>query len=370
MIARTHRTGNLDMIRTQSQLMPGKRPIALLLMAGLLAGVSLSQPAHSAPTGVALVIGNGRYSTLSPLPACTVSSRSVSSTLRQLGFAVTERQDVSTGQLEAGIDAFQSAVEASPDVPTVVYFCGYAAGFNNRAFLLSVSASIQQPSDTMTQGMLAKALVDSVARSGHGPALVVLDVFQPGTSLDPLGLATLDRADLPATIGLLGVTEANDDTGGLTPLATALVPVLQGAAAEITQIPDQVTRRLSTTSTVTISLHRDAAAPVAAAQSAPVEPPPVVAAEPIAPPSSLPASTLGSRPREIAAEVSDETQMNDVDRRTIQAALGRLGYYSGRIDGAFGAETRAAIRRLQFELRAPMTGIISGDQMHKLASNQ
>ena len=48
--------------------------------------------------------------------------------------------------------------------------------------------------------------------------------------------------------------------------------------------------------------------------------------------------------------------MSDGDRRLVQRALGKLGYYDGQVDGVFGPDTRAAIRRYQHELGAPMTG--------------
>jgi peptidoglycan hydrolase-like protein with peptidoglycan-binding domain len=38
----------------------------------------------------------------------------------------------------------------------------------------------------------------------------------------------------------------------------------------------------------------------------------------------------------------------------------------GEIDGLFGSETRAAIRRFQFEIGAEMTGTITGQQAARL----
>ncbi len=41
--------------------------------------------------------------------------------------------------------------------------------------------------------------------------------------------------------------------------------------------------------------------------------------------------------------------MSDAQRRQVQAALAKLGYYDATVDGIFGPETRAAIRRWQHE---------------------
>lgn len=56
------------------------------------------------------------------------------------------------------------------------------------------------------------------------------------------------------------------------------------------------------------------------------------------------------------------------ERRRVQEALRRLGYYAGEIDGLFGPETRAAIRRFQHEIGVTMTGIITGAQATRLLS--
>jgi len=58
--------------------------------------------------------------------------------------------------------------------------------------------------------------------------------------------------------------------------------------------------------------------------------------------------------------------MTDADRRRIQGALLRLGYYDGRVDGIFGPDTRAAIRRFQHEIGAEMSGRITPEQSGRL----
>ncbi len=58
------------------------------------------------------------------------------------------------------------------------------------------------------------------------------------------------------------------------------------------------------------------------------------------------------------------------ERRRVQEALARLGYYAGEIDGLFGPETRAAIRRFQHEIGVEMTGVITGAQAARLLTWQ
>ena len=96
----------------------------------------------------------------------------------------------------------------------------------------------------------------------------------------------------------------------------------------------------------------------APAPAPPAASPPVVAVAPSQPPPP-PAPRI---------EMPGEDQMTDADRRRIQLALAALGYYSGRIDARFGPETRAGIRRYQYEIGAEMTGVITGEQASRLVS--
>ncbi len=68
----------------------------------------------------------------------------------------------------------------------------------------------------------------------------------------------------------------------------------------------------------------------------------------------------------LPAIVSPDDQMTDTDRRRVQIALVRLGYYDGKIDGIFGPDSRAAIRRYQHELGADMSGRLTAAQASKL----
>jgi peptidoglycan hydrolase-like protein with peptidoglycan-binding domain len=67
-----------------------------------------------------------------------------------------------------------------------------------------------------------------------------------------------------------------------------------------------------------------------------------------------------------ANAMPDEAHMTEADRRQIQSALLRLGYYDKTVDGVFGADTRAAIRRFQHEIGADMTGFITPAESSRL----
>ena len=64
----------------------------------------------------------------------------------------------------------------------------------------------------------------------------------------------------------------------------------------------------------------------------------------------------------------DEAGMSRADRRRVQEALQRMGYYKERVDSIFGPGTRAAIRRFQGDIGAEMTGRLTAEEASRLVS--
>jgi hypothetical protein len=331
------------------------RKAPAVVWVGFLASLVASGAVWAAPPGVALVIGNATYTSLPPLSGCALSSRSVSAVLKGQGYDVVDRPDASTGQLDAAIGTLIEKLASVPGVPVVIYVCGYVAGLNDRPFLLSVSAALQRPSDVLTQGMLAKAFIDATTRSGARTALIVLDAIPVPGSAEPIALGTLDRPDLPSGLGLLAVTDTAGDAP--TPLTIALVPRLKVTPVEMPALVDGVAQDLAGLRTATVSFRRS----LPGAGYLVGAPAPLPAA---------PAAATLPEPAPAAVVALDESRMTETDRRTMQTALAKLGYYDGKIDGVFGADTRAAIRRLQHELQAPMTGQLTAEQTRRLTARQ
>ena len=333
--------------------------IFFAVLAGVIGSFITSGIALAAPAGVALVVGNAAYQALPPLAACALSARSVSTVLKGHGYDVIYQSDLSTGQLDAATGLLTEKLAASPDAPVVIYVCGYVSGFNGRPFLVPVSAGLQRPSDVLTQGMLAKAVVDVAARSGKREAMVVLEAVSVPGSTEPLALEALDRPDLPPGLSLLAVTETAGEVP--MPLVTSLVPRLKVVPAKAATLIEGVTQDLADLRTATVSFRRVAVeAGYLVGGPAPQPPPP----EPV----QNPAPVVSAQPPSIpeVASLPDEYRMSDPERRSVQVAMAKIGYYPGPIDGIFGPESRAAIRRLQHELQLPLTGYLTAAQARKL----
>lgn len=190
--------------------------IAIAAFAGpSVADDALGQPA---PARVALVIGNTAYTLAPALPACAASANLVADRLKAAGFDVDERLDATNGPMGAALIAFDRAVAIHPGTAAVVYFCGYAVNYQDRNFVLPVSAALNRPSDALTEGVVARALGAAGAGSVNvGPALVLLDLFglpndkatAPTATLAQestngrLAIAPAGRADHAGAAGLL-----------------------------------------------------------------------------------------------------------------------------------------------------------------------
>ncbi len=320
------------------------------------AALLLASPAlHAAPAREALVIGNGTYSALAPLPACLLSAHAVAAALRALDFHVVEREDVSSGGADAAIGEFAAQVAAAPGAAAFIYSCGYATSFNDRPFLAPVSARIARAADVLAQGILAKSLIDVLARGGAGPSVVAFDVVPMPEAPAALHLDALAQAGLPDGLGLIAASQAKPPDAP-TPLAASLVANLKGPEVQVAALLDGVQQQVGANRSVTLAAFRP---PVAPGYLAGAPPPPPPAPSPSA---TTPAPAVAGP----AAALPADEQLTDSDRRRVQIALVRLGYYDGRIDGVFGPDSRAAIRRYQHELGADMTGRLTAAQATRL----
>jgi hypothetical protein len=337
-----------------------------------------NSPAQAEPLRTALVIANGQYANFPALARCTASAAVVRDALKGKGFEVVERTDLKRGEFDAAIGALAKRTAASPPSVAVLYYCGYALEFNGRSFLLPAAASIARDNDVLTQGMISKSLVDSLARVTDSAGVVLLDGFQPP------GAVTTGLSRLPEQIqaGSFAVIGANNDAGAQGP--TAASQALRDAIARDEVSVERFVQRMRQ------SLTKDGVAataffvpatgrsflvggrppPPPPAPPAPPAPPPAAAAvQPPPAPAAQPASAPPPPAPPPQLTMAGEDRMSDQDRRQVQVMLATLGYYSGRIDATFGPETRAAIRRYQFEIKADMTGQLTAEQATRLVNS-
>jgi hypothetical protein len=332
---------------------------AFVLMLALAAALTAQAAFAQEGPRRALVIGNTAYAALPPLPGCTASAHLVAATLRRAGFDVTERLDRSNGQMGGDLAAVADAASRQPGAVVVAYVCGYAMGLDNRAFLLPVSAAIERETDVLTQGLVAKSVLDAVKRSGASAGLVLLDGIAKPASSGRLSFAALASASPAENVAVAATAMATAPPEGATPFANALSAAMAAPDVEAGALLKALQQRLAANTAIELTVAAPSgpawlAGGPAAARASPSSTP----SSPAPQPPALSGTAAGAFP--------DEARMSAEDRTRIQTALLHLGYYDGRVDGIFGAETRAAIRRFQHEIGADMTGQITPVQASRL----
>src|SRR5215813_3578003 len=344
------------------------RPLTIVLGL-LLAALGGGAPAHAESLRIALVIANSHYNGMPELARCTASANLVRDALKEKGFAIVERSDLGRGEFDAAIGALAKRATDAPPAVAALYYCGYALEFNGRSFLLPTSANITRENDVLTQGIISKSLVDTLVRVPDASGFVLFDVFAaPGASSN--GLARLAEQVQSSRFAVIGA--ANEGAGqGPTAAAQAVHDQMTGTQITLEKFVTGLRASLAPGQAVVmaptgpVSYMAGAPPPPPPAPPKPAPPPTPVAAQP--PPPPPPPPPPAPTPPRVA--MPDEERMSDQERRQAQLALATIGYYSGRIDGVFGPETRAAIRRFQFELKADQTGFLTAEQATKLVNN-
>jgi Putative peptidoglycan binding domain len=342
-------------------------PRLSLAAIAICAALPLTPHARAEPARAALVLGDATYTTLPGLPGCAKSANTIAAATRALGFQVTDREDASTGGIDGGISEFSQHL-ANGGGTAFVYVCGYATDFNNRTFLLPTTANIARPSDVITQGLLAKSLLGAATHDPAAVAVVVFDLVAAPNGPPKLDLDALTGLPVPDGVGVIAVTEANPPDAP-TPLASALVAGLAGPTVSTEALLANVRTQMAGNAASVVALHLPAHPGFLAGAPAPVvvKPPTPPAPGATPPTTAAPAASVSAATRP-SRQVPDEAQMTDTDRRMVQTALVHLGYYDNPVDGVFGPETRAAIRRYQHEIGGEMTGRLTAEQATQLVN--
>jgi hypothetical protein len=370
-----------------------------------LAIVSFVSTASAEPARSALVIGNGTYSTLAPIPGCLRSANSVAAALRAAGYNVTDLEDATSGAIDAGVADFSHHL-ADGKGPGFIYICGYATDFNSRAFLLPITANISRPSDLLTQAILAKSMLGTVSHDPATVAVVVLDLVAQTDATSKIDLYALTGVPVPEGVGIIAAQETSMPDAA-TPLATAIASALSSSPLFSDALLTSVQTKLAGSPLTTVTMHAPAhpgyllggpaeAKPAAAQVPPPGQNPtgqnptgqnptgqnptgqnptgqnptgqPPTGQTPTAQtPAPVPAATP---PAGAMVSLPDDARMTEDNRRMVQSALLRLGYYDRQIDGVFGPDTRAAIRRFQHEIGSEMTGQLTAEQATRLVNTK
>jgi putative peptidoglycan binding protein len=315
------------------------------------------------PLPLALVLGEGAYTAATPRPACTQSTRAVAASLRHRGFVVTESEDASNGALSAVIGDIATQLDARPGSTLLVYACAYAAALDGRVFLLPVESILQRDTDILTEGILARSLQMLPVRAGAASSLVVLDTAAwplAGTG-QPLDWNAMRAQPAASGEAWIAATDAETSDDAPTRVAKMLLTAITTPDPDAETIAADMRERLAGQERVAVVTQLGSGPAPLLPRALPEAPSPTMSAN-----IPAPAAQVALSPAPAPPTYPEEEATSPDQRKAVQAALSRLGYYDGHLDGIYGPDTRAAIRRYQHEIGQAMTGLLTSDQATRL----
>lgn len=145
---------------------------AARLLVALGAVLAAAAASAQAPARTALVVGNAAYRD-APLRNPVNDARAVAATLRELGFAVTVRENLTFTQMR---DALRAVVlESRTAEVRVVYFAGHGLQLRGRNYLLPVDVVLKNEDDIRARTADATELVEQLSAIEKGANLVIID---------------------------------------------------------------------------------------------------------------------------------------------------------------------------------------------------
>ncbi len=378
---------------------------------GLVVATCAMPAARSDQPGIGLVISNDDYGTEPGPERCRASATAVRDALRAKGFKVIERDNLDRREFDGAIGALARRVAASAAPLAVLYYCGYALQFDDQSFLLPSSTTIPRDSDVLVQGIAAKDVVENLGSAAAGKGFVLLDVFRAPNAA-ATGLGRLIEQVRSSTFAIIG-TSNDGPAEGPTAASLALRDQFANFEMDLDVFIVRMSRELSRDPAVTAHFVPAIGARPGPRASPPLTParaeasgavPPEPAATPAAPIGLPPAAPPASAATSISVAVQPQAEaaaptaapvppapaapqakpdasskappparivvqppaLEKEDKRLIQTILAQRGHYAGQIDGKFGPETQAAIRRYQLEINVDATGRLTTEQVNKL----
>jgi uncharacterized caspase-like protein len=181
---------------------------------------------------IALVIGNGKYVNVDPLPNPTNDVSLVSEALKGVGFKVTLLVDADRRTMDRATKAFATELdEAGRNAVGVFYFAGHGVSYEGENWLLPVGAEITQGADIEYESMSANKVLKLMEGARNATDILILDACRNspfrGFSLSGTRAVSsgMSRMDAPAGSFIAYSTApgavAYDGAGQYSPFAEA-----------------------------------------------------------------------------------------------------------------------------------------------------
>jgi hypothetical protein len=201
----------------------------LILIAAIVIVAGLLPQRASAEARLALVVGNGAYSTVTPLDNPVNDADLMARALRDVGFEVTLVTDASQSELVLAISRFGARLRAAgEDATGLFYYAGHGVQSFGSNFLLPVDIELQNAADLSLVGVPAQAVLRQMFSARNRTNIVILDACRnnPFESIPDLSDNGLAEMKAPRGTFLAYSTApgeiAVDGLGGNSPFTKAL----------------------------------------------------------------------------------------------------------------------------------------------------
>jgi len=169
-----------------------------VLLVGLLLWVT--GLAHAADRRIALVIGNSAYQN-APLYNPGNDARAMAEVLREDGFTVTEKRNVSQSAMRRAIRKFGD--ELKKGGVGLFYYAGHGMQVRGRNYLIPVGTDIQREDEIEDQAVDASLVLRKMATAGNKMNIVILDACRNNPFVRTFRSATVGLAAMDAPVGTI-----------------------------------------------------------------------------------------------------------------------------------------------------------------------
>lgn len=165
-------------------------------------------PTNSTPANrIALVVGNGAYTSAPPLKNPPNDARDMAATLRALGFDVTSGINANQRDMKRLIREFGQKLKTG--AAGLFYYAGHGVQSKGRNYLIPVDADIQSEAEVEDSGVDVSLVLNYMDDSQNGLNIVILDACRN----NPFSRSFRSASD--------GLAQVDAPTGTLIAYATA-----------------------------------------------------------------------------------------------------------------------------------------------------
>ena len=206
---------------------------------------------------LALVIGNGKYVNIDPLPNPPNDVELVSKALQDVGFKVTLLVNADRRTMDRATKKFASELDdAGRNAVGVFYFAGHGVSYEGENWLLPVGAEITQGADIEYETMSANKVLKLMEGARNATDILILDACRnsPFRSFSLSGTRAvssgMSRMDAPAGSFIAYSTApgavAYDGDGNYSPFAEAFASEVKTPGNSIGDMMIEVRKKVKT----------------------------------------------------------------------------------------------------------------------------